>query len=149
MKLSEMKNRVSGLPEGFNGEKKQWNEVSENFTIEKACILERDKTDEMGNVIKYTKGPKEGEPVPDRQIALQLKLTSGKMVLVRTNSARITSLYSGDLDREPDEVNRFGDRIFHVDAPEGTMRFVPFEQKGTKDGREMRWNIADLEEVEE
>lgn len=149
MKLSEMKNRVSGLPEGFTGEKMQWNEVSDDFVIEKACILERDKTDEMGNVITYSKGPKEGQPVPDRQIALQLKLTNGKKVLVRTNSARITSLYSGDLDREPDETNRFGDRIFFVDAPEGTMHFVPFEQKGTKDGKPMKWNIADLEEVEE
>lgn len=149
MKLSEMKNKVSGLPEGFTGEKKSWNEVAENFRMIKACVLERDKTNEKGETIKYTKGPREGQPVPDRQVAMQLETVSGKMILVRTNSVRITSLYSGDLDREADETNRFGDRIFYVEVPDGIMHFVPFEQKGTKDGREMKWNIADLEEIDE
>ena len=149
MKLSEMKNKVSGLPEGFTGEKKSWNEVADNFRIIKACVLERDKTNENGETIKYMKGPRIGQPVPDRQVAMQLETVSGKMILVRTNSIRITSLYSGDLDREPDETNRFGDRIFYVEVPEGIMHFIPFEQKGMKDGREMKWNIADLEEIDE
>ena len=149
MKLSEMKNKVSGLPDGFTGEKKAWNEVAERFEIVKVCVLERDKTNEKGETILYQKGPREGQPVPDRQVALQLLTESKKQLIVRTNSARITSLYSGDLDREPDETNRFGDRIYFVEAPEGLMKFVPFEQKGVKDGREMKWNIADLEEAEE
>ena len=148
MKLSEMKNKVSGLPDGFSGVRMSWDEVQGTFEIEKACILERDKINEKGETITYTKGPKAGQPVPDRQVAFQLKTAEGAPVIVRTNSARITSLYSGDLDREPDTQNRFGDRIYFVEAPEGKMHFVPYEQKATKDGREMKWNIADLEEVD-
>ena len=149
MKLSEMKNKVSGLPDGFVGVRMSWDEVKESFEIVKAVILERDKKDEKGEVVKYTKGPKAGQPVPDRQVVFLIKTESGKQIVVRTNSARLTSLYSGDLDREPDEVNRFGDHVYFVEAPEGVMKFVPYEQKGIKDGREMKWDIADLEEVEE
>ena len=65
MKLSEMKNKVTGLPEGFTGTRKKWDEVKEIFTIEKAAVLERDKTDENGQVIKFSKGPREGQAVPD------------------------------------------------------------------------------------
>ena len=149
MKLSEMKNKVSGLPDGFVGVRMTWDEVDEAFTIEKACVLERDKINEKGETITYQKGPKAGQPVPDRQVAFQLKTESGKGLIVRTNSPRVTSLYSGDLDREPDTQNRFGDRIYFVDCPEGLMHFVPFEQKGTKDGKPMKWNVADLEELKE
>jgi len=149
MKLSEMKNRVSGLPDGFDGVKMSWDEVKETFEIKKACILERDKKDDLGQPILYKQGPKQGQPIPDRQVAFAIETVSGKSIIVRTNSARLTLLYSGDLDREPDETNRFGDRIYHVEVPEGRMMFVPYEQKATKDGREMKWNIADLEEVEE
>ena len=148
MKLSEMKNRNSGLPEGFEGVKMSWDEVKDVFTIQKVCVLERDKMDENGQPILFKNGPKTGQSIPDRQLAMQL-IVGDKKVIVRTNSARLTSLYSGDLDREPDEVNRFGDRIFYVEVPEGKMKFVPFEQKGKKDGKEMKWNIADLEEIDE
>lgn len=149
MKLNEMKNKVSGLPDGFVGIRMSWDEVEETFEIAKAAILERDKTDDKGEVIVYQNGPRKGQPIPDRQIALQLRTESGRQLIVRTNSVRITSLYSGDLDREPDTVNRFGDRVYFVEAPEGKIRFVPFEQKGKKDGKEMKWNIADLEALEE
>ena len=149
MKLSEMKNKVSGLPDGFIGVKMSWDEVNETFQIVKACVLERDKINEKGEKILYQKGPKQGQPVPDRQVAFQLHTASGKQLIVRTNSPRLTSLYSGDLDREPDSVNRFGDKIFDVEPPEGDMHFVPFEQKGTKNGKEMSWDVADLEEVDE
>ena len=107
MKLSEMRNIMTGLPEGFDGVKKDWEDVTETFRIEKAAILEKDKKDEDGEVILYKKGPKQGQPVPDRQIAMQLRTASDEAVLVRTNSPRIVSLYTGDLDRDCDEVNRF------------------------------------------
>ena len=148
MKLSEMKNKVTGLPDGFVGNKKDWKEVTETFRIEKAAILERDKKDEAGSVIVYKQGPKQGQAVPDRQIALQLKTASGETVLVRTNSPRIVSLYTGDLDRECDETNRFGDKIYYVEPPEGELKFVPFEMDKKKDGKPMKWDVADLEEVD-
>ena len=150
MKLNEMKNRVTGLPDGFVGIRKRWDEVKEIFTIEKAAILERDKTDENGQVIRYQKGPREGQPVPDRQVCFQISTSDGKKVIVRTNSPRLTSLYSGDLDREPDATNQFGDRIYIVEVPEGNMHFIPYEVEGKdKTGKTQRWNVADLEEVEE
>ena len=148
MKLSEMRNIMTGLPEGFDGVKKDWEDVTETFRIEKAAILEKDKKDEDGEVILYKKGPKQGQPVPDRQIAMQLRTASGEAVLVRTNSPRIVSLYTGDLDRDCDEVNRFGDRIYHVEAPEGGLKFVPFEMDKKKDGKPIKWDVADLEEVD-
>ena len=148
MKLSEMRNKVTGLPDGFAGVKKDWKDVAETFRIEKAAILEKDKKDESGEVILYRQGPKQGQPVPDRQIAMQLRTASGEAVLVRTNSPRIVSLYTGDLDRECDEVNRFGDRIYHVEAPEGNLKFVPYEMDKKKDGKPIKWDVADLEEVD-
>ena len=148
MKLSEMRNIMTGLPEGFDGAKKDWKDVSETFRIEKAAILEKDKKDESGEVILYKKGPKQGQPVPDRQIAMQLRTASGEAVLVRTNSPRIVTLFNGDLDREYDEVNRFGDRIYHVEAPEGELKFVPYEMDKKKDGKPLKWDVADLEEVD-
>lgn len=149
MKLSEMRNIMTGLPEGFDGAKKDWKDVSETFRIEKAAILEKDKKDESGEVVLYKKGPKQGQPVPDRQIAMQLRTASGEAVLVRTNSPRIVTLFTGDLDgRECDEVNRFGDRIYHVEAPEGELKFVPFEMDKKKDGKPIKWDVADLEEVD-
>ena len=149
MKLSDMRNKVTGLPEGFEGVKKNWEDVTETFRIEKAAILERDKKDENGETILYRQGPKQGQPVPDRQIAMQLRTASGEAVLVRTNSPRIVPLFTGDLDgRECDEVNRFGDRIFSVEAPEGELKFVPFEMDKKKDGKPIKWDVADLEEVD-
>ena len=148
MKLSEMRNIMTGLPEGFDGVKKAWEDVTETFRIEKAAILEKDKKDEDGEVILYKKGPKQGQPVPDRQIAMQLRTASGEAVLVRTNSPRIVSLYTGDLDRDCDEVNRFGDRIYHVEAPEGELKFIPYEMDKKKDGKPIKWDVADLEEVD-
>ena len=148
MKLSEMRNKVTGLPDGFSGTKKDWKDVAETFRIEKAAILEKDKKDESGEAILYRQGPKQGQPVPDRQIARQLRTASGEAVLVRTNSPRIVSLYTGDLDRECDEVKRFGDRIYHVEAPEGELKFVPYEMDKKKDGKPIKWDVADLEEVD-
>ena len=148
MKLSEMRNIMTGLPEGFDGAKKDWKDVSETFRIEKAAILEKDKKDESGETILYRQGPKQGQPVPDRQIAMQLRTASGEAVLVRTNSPRIVTLFNGDLDRECDEVNRFGDRIYHVEAPEGELKFVPYEMDKKKDGKPLKLDVADLEEVD-
>ena len=148
MKLSEMRNRVTGLPDGFAGTKKDWKDVAETFRIEKAAILDKDKKDESGEAILYRQGPKQGQPVPDRQIAMQLRTASGEAVLVRTNSPRIVTLFAGDLDRECDEVNRFGDRIYHVEAPEGELKFVPYEMDKKKYGKPIKLDVADLEEVD-
>ena len=64
MKLSEMRNKVTGLPDGFAGTKKDWKDVAETFRIEKAAILEKDKKDESGEDILYRQVPKQGQPVP-------------------------------------------------------------------------------------
>lgn len=150
MKLNDMKNRVTGLPQGFTGTKKKWDEVKEIFTIDKAAVLERDKVGEDGQVIRFTKGPREGQAVPDRQVCFEITTSDGKKLIVRTNSPRLTSLYSGDLDREPDAVNQFGDRIFIVEVPEGRMHFIPYEIEGKdRSGKVKKWDVADLEEVEE
>ena len=150
MKLSDMKNKVTGLPEGFTGARKKWDEVKDVFEIKKAAVLERDKIDENGQIIRYSKGPREGQAVPDRQVCFELVTTDGKRLIVRTNSPRLTSLYSGDLEREPDAVNQFGDKIFLVEAPEGKMHFIPYEIEGKdKTGKVKKWDVADLEEVED
>lgn len=139
---------MTGLPDGFSGAKKDWKDVTETFRIEKAVILEKDKKNESGEVILYRQGPKQGQAVPDRQIAMQLRTASGEAVLVRTNSPRIVSLYTGDLDREYDEVNRFGDRVYHLEPPEGELKFIPYEMDKKKDGKPIKWDVADLEEVD-
>ena len=146
MKLSEMKNKKNGLPEGFVGTKTKWEDVKEPFQILKAAILQRPALNEAGEVMVYSQGPNEGKPIPDRQLVLAIMTESGKELLVRTNSRRLTSLYSGDLDREPDARNYFDDEIYLVEAPEGWLQFVPFKYKYSN-GRE--GDIADLEEIED
>ena len=149
MKLNDMKNKTTGLPQGFEGVRMKWNEVKGTFEIEKAAILERDKTNDAGEIIRYEKGPKAGQAVPDRQLALQIRTEDGTKVIVRTNSPRLTSLYTGELDREPDSSNQFGDRIFFVDVPEGKLRFVPHQIEGKdKTGKVQKWDVADLEQVD-
>lgn len=146
MKLAELKNKNSGLPEGFTGTKAKWQDVKEPFEIKKAAILQRPALNEAGEVIVYSQGPNEGKPIPDRRLVLAIKTEAGKELVVRTNSRRLTSLYSGDLDREPDAKNYFDDEIFIVEAPEGWLKFVPFKYKYSN-GRE--GDIADLEEIED
>lgn len=146
MRLSEMQNKKSGLPAGFEGVRTKWDEVRENFRISKAAILQRPAINEKGEVLTYAQGPRAGQPIPDRQIVLAIETVSGKRLVVRSNSRRLTSLYSGDLDREPDGENSFGDEIFFVEAPEGVLRFVAFKQE-YKDGK--KGDVADLEEVDE
>ena len=149
MMLNDMKNRVTGLPQGFEGVRMKWDKVEGSFEIEKAAILERDKTNDAGEVIRYEKGPRAGQAVPDRQLALQIRMEDGTKVVVRTNSPRLTSLYIGDLDREPDSSNQFGDRIFSVEVPEGKLRFVPYQIEGKdKSGKTQKWNVADLEQLD-
>lgn len=146
MKLSEMKNKKNGLPEGFVGQSTKWQDVKEPFEIRKAAILQRPAKNDDGEIMYYQQGPNEGKPIPDRQLVLAIMTESGKELLVRTNSRRLTSLYSGDLDREPDARNYFDDEIYLVEAPEGWLQFVPFKYKYSN-GRE--GDIADLEEVED
>lgn len=146
MRLSEMQNKKSGLPAGFEGVRTKWDDVKENFRISKAAILQRPARNDDGEILTYAQGPRAGQPIPDRQIVLAIETVSGKHLVVRTNSRRLTSLYSGDLDREADGENSFGDEIFFVDAPEGVLRFVGFKQE-YKNGQ--KGDVADLEEVDE
>lgn len=64
MKLSEMKNKVSGLPDGFVGVKMSWDEVNETFQIVKACVLERDKINEKGEKDPLSEGSEAGTARP-------------------------------------------------------------------------------------
>lgn len=146
MKLGDMIAKKTGLPDGFSGSRVKWNDVNETFEIEKAAVLSRPAINDQGEVMTYQQGPRAGQPIPDRQIVLAIETVSGKHLVVRTNSRRLTSLYSGDLDREPDGENSFGDEIFFVDAPEGVLRFVGFKQE-YKNGQ--KGDVADLEEVDE
>ena len=141
-----MQNKKSGLPAGFEGVRTKWDDVKENFRISKAAILQRPARNDDGEILTYAQGPRAGQPIPDRQIVLAIETVSGKHLVVRTNSRRLTSLYSGDLDREADGENSFGDEIFFVDAPEGVLRFVGFKQE-YKNGQ--KGDVADLEEVDE
>ena len=130
MRLNDMKANVSGLPAGFGGMRKRWTEVAGRFEIIAAAIIQRPAVDDKGQPILYRVGDRAGEQVMDRQAVLQIRMEDGGLVLVRTNSPRIVTLFTGDLDRECDEVNRFGDEVFVCsDLPEGWLRFVPYEYK--------------------
>ena len=147
MKLNEMVAKKSGLPEGFGGERAKWDEVKVRFTIRKICVLQRPARDkETGEIITYQDGPRRGEPIPDRQVIMTVETEDKKLLLIRTNSRRITSLYAGDLDRKPDAQNQFGDDVFIVEAPEGWLRFVPFKQEYANG---QKGDVADLMEAEE
>lgn len=146
MKLSEMQAKKSGLPEGFSGARAKWNEIGQVFQIRKACILERPAVGTDGSPMVYSQGPREGEPILDRQLALAIRTKDGRDWVVRTNSRRLVSLFSGDLDRKADWTNVFGDDVYMVDAPEGWLKFVPFKYE-YKNGQ--KGDIADLEEAGE
>lgn len=148
MKLNEMKAMISGVPEGFNGEKAKWDAVSEIFEIVKAAMLRRPARNKEGEIIKYEKGPRAGQVVPDWQVVLGIRTKSGKEYVVRTNSPKLVPLFTGEIsdDREADSVNRFGDEIFNVDFPEGWLRFVGADNK-YNDGRVGK--VADLEQAED
>lgn len=144
MKLSEARAKVSGLPEGFPARSKKWNDVSETFTIEKAALMVGEQRGEDGQVLV---SPTTQKPYLEYQVALALILKSGERVSVRTNSPRLIPLFRGEIteDREPDAVNTFGRRIYIVEPPEGTLRFVPFRYTYKND---LKADVADLEEVE-
>ena len=146
MKLNEMIAAQSGVPAGFEGRRMKWDEVKEAFVIEKAAVLSRKQYTEDGEVLVYSQGARQGQPIMDRQLVLQLRTADDRRILVRTNSQRLVPLFSGNLDRPADGKNRFGDDYHIVDAPEGIMHFVnyKYEYKNGQIG-----NVADLEEVEE
>lgn len=146
MRLSDMVAKKTGLPSGFSGQRVKWNDVRERFQIVKAAVLSRPATNAQGEVLMYQQGPKEGKPIPDLQLALEIKTESGQQLLVRTNSKRLTSLYDGDIDREPDSINQYGDLIFEVEAPEGWLRFVPYNMEYANG---QKGQVADLEEAED
>ena len=147
MKLSDMVAKKTGLPDGFSGSRMKWDEISEPFEIVKAAILSRPLVAENGEVILFEQGPKAGQPIPDRQLVLQIRTKSGKSIIVRTNSPRLVPLFTADLDaQEPVGKNQYGDDIYAVEAPEGMVRFVAFNYP-YKNGK--KGDVADLEEVEE
>lgn len=145
MKLSEMKAKKSGLPDGFSGARAKWSDIKQKFQIQKACILERPARGEDGTPLVYSRGAMEGEPIMDRQLALAIKTEAGDEFTVRTNSRRMVSLFSGDLGREPDSQNAFGDAVYIVDAPEGWLKFVPFKYEYANG---QKGDVCDLEEAE-
>ena len=109
------------------------------------CRLEYDLCNDQGEVMTYQQGPRAGQPIPDRQLVLQIKTEKGQVLVVRTNSPRLVPLFTGDLDREADGKNQFGDDVFIVEAPEGKLRFVTFKYP-YKNGQ--KGDVADLEEVD-
>ena len=128
MKLSEMKANVMGLPAGFGGVKKRWTEVEGRFEIVAAAIIQRPAVDDKGQPILYRVGDRAGEQVMDRQAVLQIRMEDGDLVLIRTNSRRIVSLFEGCIGENTPFKNRFGDEVFTCnDLPEGWLRFVPYE----------------------
>ena len=131
MKLNDMKANVSGLPAGFGGMRKKWNEISGRFEITAAAIIQRPAVDDKGQQILFKVGERAGEQVMDRQTALQIRMENGDLVLIRTNSRRITSLFEGCIsDKTAPFTNRFGDEVFTCDdLPEGWLKFVPYEYK--------------------
>lgn len=147
MRLSEMKSIVSGIPSGFTGIRKKWQELGDKaFTIEKAAILERPAVNKDGEPLIYQNGPRKGQQIPDRRLVFQLRMETGEAVVVMTNSQYLVPLFTGALDDAvPNDTNRFGDDVFIVDAPEGLMKFVPaeYEYANGKKGA-----VADLVEVE-
>lgn len=148
MKLNEMKAAVSGVPEGFTGDRMKWDKLNEEFEIVKAAMLRRPARNKEGEIIRYEKGPRAGQVVPDWQLVLGVRTRSGKQYVVRTNSPKLVPLFTGEIgdDREADSVNRFGDEIFNVEYPEGFLKFVSATNKYA-DGRE--GSVADLEQAED
>jgi hypothetical protein len=128
MRLNDMKANVSGLPAGFGGVKKRWNEVEGRFEIIAAAIIQRPAADDKGQPILFKAGERAGEQVMDRQAVLQIRMEDGDLVLVRTNSRRVVSLFEGCIGESTPFKNRFGDEVFTCDdLPEGWLRFVPYE----------------------
>ena len=146
MKLSEMQNKRTGLPDGFTGARMEWKNVAAEFQIKKLCLMRRDAVSKEGEPIYFQQGPRQGQPIPDDQVVMQIETREGKSIVVRTNSRRLTSLFNAGIEeREPDAKNIFGDRIYEVEPPEGWLRFIPFKME-YKDGT--KGDIADLEEVD-
>lgn len=145
MKLQDMIAMNTGLPAGMTGRKMKWDEVKAPFSILKAAIISSKQYNDNGELLVFSKGARQGEPIYDRQLVLQIDL-EGKVVIVRTTSRYLVSLFSGNLDRPADGQNKFGDDYHFVDAPEGKMKFWAHEYV-YKDGT--RGMLADLEEVEE
>lgn len=131
MRLNDMKANVAGLPAGFGGIRKKWNEISGRFEITAAAIIQRPAVDDKGQPILYKIGDRAGEQVMDRQTVLQIRMENGDLVLIRTNSRRITSLFEGCISEKTEPFrNRFGDEVFSCDdLPEGWLKFIPYEYK--------------------
>ncbi len=145
MKFSEMKSASTGLPPGFEGQTAKWNEIDDPFVIEKVAVMQRQATDDDGNPLIFTTGPKTGQPIMDRTAVLQIRQIGAEghtPKVIRTNSRRITALFTPQLKPEADGVTAFGDSYFFVEPPEEALKFVGFEQTYANGKKGL---IADLE----
>ena len=144
MKFSEMKAQLSGLPEGFDGQRAKYQDVTGTFIIVKACLLREVQLDPQGEVMC---SPVTGKPYFDWNLALQIRTEHGELKVVRTNSPTLIPVFRSQIgdDRKADSVNRYGAEIFNLDPPEGKLRFTTmkhdYKSKGMQD-------VAYLEEAD-
>lgn len=146
MKFSELKNLASGIPAGFEGERRKWNEINGAFRIVKMAVMQRPAKDEDGEPIYYSRGSRKGEPVQDTRLVMNLDQDGVKYV-VMTNSPRLVPLFTGQIEagQDTDDTNRFGDSIYYVDAPEGLLKFVGVEYTYSDNSKGTVAYLSDVE----
>lgn len=143
MKFSEMKAQLSGLPEGFNGQRAKWTEVTVPFEILKACLLREPQLDSDGEIIV---SPKTGKPYFDYNLAMMIRLESGNELIVRTNSPKLIPVFRPQIENRPaDGVNRYGTEFFLLEVPSGKVRFTAVKHDYGNKGKQ---DVAYLEDVE-
>ncbi|MBQ1462983.1 MAG: hypothetical protein IIZ24_02235 [Candidatus Methanomethylophilus sp.] len=145
MKFSEMKAKMSGLPDGYDGQKAKWNDIKGAFVIKKCCLIRSVQTDSEGNVVC---NPATEKPYFDYQLAFYIETEDGSKYNVRTNSRKLTGVFLAQLGDEPkaDMVNQYGSEIFFLEPPEGRVRFCTVQQEYGKNKE--KHDVAYLEEAD-
>lgn len=131
MKFAEMKSASTGLPPGFEGQSAKWNEIDDPFIIEKAAVMQRQATDGDGNPLVFTTGVREGDPIMDRIVVLQIRQIGEEghtPKVIRTNSRRLIGLFAPQMKPEPDGKTKYGDEFYLVEPPEEALRFTEYLQ---------------------
>lgn len=146
MKFSEMRARLSGLPEGYNGQKGKWNEIKGAFQIKKCCLIRALQYGPDGEVLV---SPVTEKPYFDWQLAMYIETADGEEYNVRTNSQKLVAVFRAQIaeDKKADEVNQYGSEIFYCIPPEGRVRFCTTEQEYGK--KKEKHDVAYLEDVED
>lgn len=132
MKFSEMKSASTGLPPGFEGQSAKWNEVDDPFIIEKVAVVQRQATDGDGNPLVFTSGAREGDPIMDRSVVMQIRQIGEEEhtpKVIRTNSRRIVDLFVRRPEPVADGKTKFGDEFYFVEPPEEALRFTEYLQQ--------------------